>query len=195
MNRIDKQCKKHDITPHYKTKDGHWRCCKCNTEGVTLHRQQRKLRLLQLFGGTCWLCGYNKSVRALHFHHLDPTQKDFAFSSGVPRNWDKMVKEAKKCILLCSNCHCEVHDGIAVVLPEMARSLLAQLEERLAVNQEVACSKRAERAPKPRPTKITWPPIDELVDRLQVSGYKQLGRELGVSDNAVRKRLHTRQGH
>ena len=45
-------------------------------------------------------------------------QKDFSLSStrANPKNWDSIVKELKKCILLCSNCHKEHH------YPEMDRN-------------------------------------------------------------------------
>lgn len=37
--------------------------------------------------------------------------------------------------------------------------------------------------------KISWPPLDELLTRLAQTNYTQLGRELGVSDNAIRKHI------
>lgn len=40
-----------------------------------------------------------------------------------------------------------------------------------------------------QPTKIIWPSRDELLERLSKSNYLALGKELGVSDNAIRKRL------
>lgn len=40
-------------------------------------------------------------------------------------------------------------------------------------------------------TKITWLPLDELVERLQTTNLHQLGKELGVSDNAIRKHLRS----
>ncbi len=49
------------------------------------------------------MCGYNKSMRSLHFHHKDPSKKDFGISR-VTLKWDKIKPELDKCILLCSNC-------------------------------------------------------------------------------------------
>ena len=47
------------------------------------------------------------------FHHLDPSKKDFGLSMrGLTRSWEKMRTELDKCILLCANCHAEVHEGI-----------------------------------------------------------------------------------
>lgn len=40
-----------------------------------------------------------------------------------------------------------------------------------------------------QPTKIPWMPIEELLERLKTSNYSALARELGVSDNAIRKHI------
>ena len=73
--------------------------------------QKNKLRAVYYKGGKCQLCGYNKSIRALQFHHIDPNEKDFGISGGT-KSFEKMKPELDKCILVCSNCHCEIHDGI-----------------------------------------------------------------------------------
>ena len=78
-------------------------------------RRRKKLRDMarEYKGNKCAVCGYNKCQRALSFHHLDPKLKDFGLSAkGLTRSWEKIQKEINKCILLCSNCHMEVHDGI-----------------------------------------------------------------------------------
>lgn len=63
------------------------------------------------------LCGYDRCVGALHFHHLDPREKRFQLSfAGLTRSIDAMRAEARKCVLLCSNCHAEVEAGVATVL-------------------------------------------------------------------------------
>lgn len=64
-------------------------------------------------GGKCSVCGYDRCADALEFHHLDPSQKDFGISSkGYTRSWDKVKEELDKCILVCSNCHREIHSGL-----------------------------------------------------------------------------------
>ena len=68
-------------------------------------------------GGKCEICGYNKCSRALSFHHLDPKKKNFGVAAnGMTRSWEKTRKEIDKCILVCSNCHMEIHEGL-VKLP------------------------------------------------------------------------------
>jgi hypothetical protein len=62
-------------------------------------------------GGACNVWGYAASPRALHFHHLDPADKRFALNAkGVALALDTLRVEARKCVLLCSNCHAEVEE-------------------------------------------------------------------------------------
>lgn len=77
--------------------------------------RRRKLRreAVDYGGGKCQVCGYSTCMRALSFHHKDPMQKDFGLSArGLTRSWDKIKTELDKCILVCSNCHAEIHDGL-----------------------------------------------------------------------------------
>ncbi|QEG09033.1 HNH endonuclease [Aeromonas phage 4_4572] len=61
-------------------------------------------------GGKCEKCGYDKFIGALEFHHLNPEQKDFSLGDkGYTRSWDKIKDELDKCIMVCSNCHKEIH--------------------------------------------------------------------------------------
>lgn len=68
--------------------------------------------LIAYKGGRCERCGYNKCNRALEFHHMDPSIKEFGISTNINRNIDELKAEVDKCILLCSNCHAEVHDEL-----------------------------------------------------------------------------------
>ena len=80
---------------------------------ITCMRKAAKKALVKYKGGKCSICGYNKSLNALHFHHLDSSMKDFevadAYSNGQ-FDMEKMRKEVDKCILVCANCHAELHD-------------------------------------------------------------------------------------
>jgi len=65
-------------------------------------------------GGQCELCGYSRCAEALEFHHLDSKRKDFGISAkGYTRGWKRVKAELDKCILICSNCHRELHAGVA----------------------------------------------------------------------------------
>ncbi len=82
----------------------------CNSCNVTEFRIKRKQKCIDYKGGKCEKCGYKKCNSALEFHHLDPSKKDFGISqNGMPRSWEKVQKELDKCILICSNCHKELH--------------------------------------------------------------------------------------
>jgi len=79
---------------------------------VKAWRARSKAKLVAAFGGKCCNCGYFKCIKALDFHHLNPTQKEFSLSKWDSAKWETLVEEAKKCILVCSNCHREIHDNL-----------------------------------------------------------------------------------
>lgn len=72
---------------------------------------ERKKKLVEMFGGKCKHCGYDKNLSALEFHHIDPTTKDDGIDirKMSNRSWEWCLTEAKKCEVLCANCHREVH--------------------------------------------------------------------------------------
>lgn len=87
-----------------------------NYEHVKNYRKNKKRKLVDLFGGKCKICGYNKCLRNLHFHHIHANEKEFGLSSvGNNISLEKVQKEAKKCILVCSNCHGEIHEGLLIL--------------------------------------------------------------------------------
>jgi len=111
-----KVCPKHGETKHFPRPEGTFRCGKCASEWVIGHRRKKKERLVELFGGKCVVCGYQKYAGALDFHHIDPKAKSFALSvKGLSYAWDATLEEAKKCVLVCKNCHTEIEAGITVL--------------------------------------------------------------------------------
>lgn len=73
-------------------------------------RRKVKLQAIEYKGGKCVQCGYDKCPSAMIFHHVDPNEKDYGLSeSGISRSFEKSKTELDKCILLCSNCHAELH--------------------------------------------------------------------------------------
>lgn len=72
-------------------------------------RLDLKERAVAYLGGRCNICGYDKCPSAFDFHHIDPTEKDFVISSKT--SWEAIEPELRKCVLLCANCHREVHAG------------------------------------------------------------------------------------
>lgn len=75
------------------------------------YRVNIKQRLVDYKGGKCQICGYNRCINALEFHHVNPEEKDFTISGGT-KSFDTLKPEIDKCILVCSNCHREIHAGL-----------------------------------------------------------------------------------
>jgi hypothetical protein len=76
-------------------------------------RSQRKAQLVAARGGSCCLCGYDRCIAALEFHHRDPAQKAFELSkTNLLRRWEIVLAEAQKCDLLCANCHRELEERL-----------------------------------------------------------------------------------
>lgn len=74
-------------------------------------RKERKEILVKAFGGKCQCCGYDKCITALEFHHINPSLKDISFHT-TNHSWKKIINECKKCIMVCANCHREIHQGL-----------------------------------------------------------------------------------
>lgn len=94
-----------------------------SSEAVKRWRNNSKDRIVKCMGGMCVSCGYSRCHSALELHHLDPTAKEFTFGSirANPKSWSSLVEELRKCVLLCSNCHREVHAGMLTIHPDVAR--------------------------------------------------------------------------
>lgn len=93
-------------------------CYNCySTEDYHAHADRydicwKKYAILQK-GGKCVICGYKKSLLALEFHHKDPTEKKDGICNMTRNNritQKELDEELKKCILVCANCHAEIHD-------------------------------------------------------------------------------------
>lgn len=119
MERKIRFCKIHGETEFAKHKNGNakpsFKCCKCSAEATKRVVDAKKERAYLEFGSSCVLCGYSKCKRALEWHHLDPSTKEVNPTKVFSRKWERIVEELSKCVLLCANCHREVHDGISHV--------------------------------------------------------------------------------
>lgn len=74
------------------------------------NRKIMKIWALEEKGGKCSICGYDKCSDALDFHHLEPNEKEFSLGDrNLILDWKKIKKELDKCILVCANCHREIH--------------------------------------------------------------------------------------
>ena len=106
---------------HFYKGSGRWRCKRCVGEAVT--RRHRKVRAILLgeAGGRCALCGYGRCTLNLHFHHVDPATKSFPVNAMRGKGLEALREEARKCVLLCANCHGEVEAGLVRSPPPGAR--------------------------------------------------------------------------
>ena len=68
----------------------------------TILRRSMKLQAIKLLGGKCSICGYDRCIDALEFHHENPKEKVFKLGSGNTLSWKEYKNEALKCILVCS---------------------------------------------------------------------------------------------
>ncbi len=109
---ILKECKTHGLTEFYKFKrtDNNtcrYICKKCKNERQNKQKNERKIKAVEYLGGKCSICGYNKSFKSLCFHHIK--NKKYNISHIITNNWNFLKEELDKCVLLCLNCHGELH--------------------------------------------------------------------------------------
>ena len=104
------ECSVHGVTEHVMY-NGRYRCKKCFVHYNNEKRKKYKNLLVEYKGGKCEICGYDKCVKALEFHHINKETKKFSISDNAfNRSLDELKKEVDKCILVCANCHRELHD-------------------------------------------------------------------------------------
>lgn len=174
-----------------------------NSQAVSDFRRRRKANLIKVCGNKCNLCGYDKTISALEFHHIHPENKEYGIASnGTCHNIQKDLNEVKKCILVCANCHREIHEDFyteeflennQIYDEYFANSLI---EERESVKNYckkcgkeitrtatycIECAHEEARTCKNRPNR------EELKELIQKHTFAELGRMYGVSDNSIKK--------
>lgn len=77
-----------------------------HTEQRYRQRQKAWLAERKLERG-CDNCNYSDHPRALHYHHINPSEKSFSLSQAARKGYgkDNLKNEIEKCELLCANCH------------------------------------------------------------------------------------------
>ena len=88
------------------------KCKKCHNKRTAKDGKNKRIKAIELLGGSCQVCGYNKCLSALEFHHIDPIIKDVNYSTMRGWTFSRIKKELDKCILLCANCHREEHERL-----------------------------------------------------------------------------------
>jgi len=86
--------------------------CKRCTNEQTADRMQALKRLAVAYkGGKCAVCGYDRYLGAMQFHHVDPSSKDFTVGNKRSKTLEAIKPELDKCVLVCSRCHAEIEGG------------------------------------------------------------------------------------
>jgi hypothetical protein len=166
--------------------------------------RRRKLKIISMMGGKCSICGYNKNFSALSFHHTNPKDKCIKLDSRSLSNhsWEAIMKELQKCVLLCQNCHNETHHPECLLEP-LTHEEESSLEIKpLILNFCCDCggilkndySVRCVACQNKTKEKISWPSTSYILELLKDNSYLEVGRTLGISDNAIRKRILNHPG-
>ena len=119
----EQRCRHHGVVEFgfYGRKDPRWYCKRCLAEAVTRRHQKIRAILIEEAGHRCAVCGYDRSTYNLHFHHVYPAQKSFEMSMAAGKSLQAYRSEAKKCVLVCANCHGEIETGLVPSPPPGAR--------------------------------------------------------------------------
>ena len=167
---------------------------------------KRKTHLINLRGGSCEICGYNKNLSALEFHHIDRTTKESQLDSRTLSNssMEWIMSEFEKCMVLCANCHRELHSPdlmIEIVNEKINKFDLDKNDKwiKLAELKKYTCSdcgceiskwgnKCKECTYKSR-RKVDRPEKSIIFEMVTNEGYSTVAKKFGVTDNTVRKWL------
>lgn len=175
-----------------------------NSDHVKRWRENTKDRIIESMGGGCCVCGYNITHRSLTLHHINPMDKEISLGSirATPRKWDIIVSELRKCVMVCANCHGEIHAGITTIpihapkfneyyadykhILKLSKIKITQCpvcDKDMPLGQKTCsliCSGKQHR-------RVDWDNID-LAEMLKVKSYISIAEDLGISDAAVHKR-------
>lgn len=187
-----KFCKKHGNTIFVLDSEGTWRCRKCRREAVQKRREKLKLLAIEYKGGKCEICGYDSCPDALEFHHVNPSEKEFGISkNGNTRSFESIKKELDKCILVCSNCHREIHYNLRTketnkIIEEIAKE--KELKDSKKIKITKVKKEKVKEEKQKNTKKRTIPTKEEVITLLkETKNFSEAGRLRNVSDNAVRK--------
>jgi len=175
---------------------------------------QRKVAAIKIKGGRCQICGYNKNLAALCFHHKRDKSIRLDSRSFANNSAKAVMAELKKCDLLCTNCHLELHNpqldsnskpiDLVISQHEFIEILANRRRPKRKINRCSDCkinrcsdcgtniSRQANNCSACQNIalqKIQWPATTELIKMVEQSSYIAVGKQLGVSDNAIRKRI------
>lgn len=173
---------------------------------ITKFYQVRKQRIVYAMGGQCALCGYNKNIQALEMHHIDPQEKDFTFSDTKKyHTWEELSIEMQKCVLLCANCHREIHYPLdeenpielkSSYNPERSAEIQALITQEKTKTKHfcIDCGKeitrnaqRCQKCAELHNRRVERPEREVFKQEIRTTPFTVLGEKYNVSDNAIRK--------
>jgi hypothetical protein len=107
-----------------------------NIDRCFVLRWAKKLKATKLLGGKCIECG-NANIFNIEFHHVDGEEKEHGISHMIKegKKWSSILKEVKKCILLCRNCHAKKHNPNKTKSDETKRKIIS------AISSSTLCNK------------------------------------------------------
>lgn len=162
------------------------------SEKIMRVQRRKKQHAVDAFGGECCICGYNKCINALEFHHIEGKEEKPSYV--VMRwSWERAKKELEKCILVCANCHREIHHRVidTALIPKPAKFVTKECKmcgsefDSLPAKKMQFCSTECSHM---HQRKVERPSKEELSKLLKKkTPWVKIGKMFGVSDNAVRK--------
>lgn len=172
-------------------------------ENVKNFRTRLKERATYVLGDKCQCCGYDKCIQALEFHHLDPNEKELSFNENTNRSWHTTRNELTKCILVCANCHREIHHGYidnSKLQSSFNEERAQEVDNLVAAVKEHKvyyckhCGVEVWQGNDCCPTcahlqrrKVERPSRQELKKLIRTLPFTQIAKQYGVSDNTIRK--------
>lgn len=155
-------------------------------------RRKKKIAVAYL-GGKCSICGYDRCLAALDFHHVDPETKEFSPTKIIGRwSFERVKAELDKCILVCKNCHMEIHHGmhrpedvVNCLRPTLAKicDTCGRVYETNREDQKFCSCRCAGQSYR----KVLRPSREELQKILWVYPTTKIAEKFGVSDKAIEK--------
>lgn len=161
-----------------------------NVRAVIDWRKRHKLKLIEYKGGKCERCGYDKPFSTCYdFHHLNPQEKEFQIG-GSTKGFERLKKEVDKCMLLCKNCHSEIHDieYESIHRNKVAQYQLMKSEVNVVKNHTITTEEKFEQKnPAETKKKAERPNKEYLMELLWSEPTVLIASRYGVSDVAVAK--------
>lgn len=174
---------------------------------------ENKKKIKYIMGGVCVVCGYNKCANALHVHHINPKLKTINFANilsykkSAP-SVETLISEMRNCCLLCANCHAEAHyEGLNNANLKSSFDLQRFNEFSSICNicgcvndnpfyKHCRCRLKISNIKDVENSKVDWEKVDVVLLLYVYDGnFSAVGKNLGISDNAVKKQFYKVTGY